>query len=261
MPDVAAVANNIEIYFNGNPAPVAGTSAAAPLWAGFMALVNQAVGQRGLNSIGFANPTLYSIAKSSQYSFAFNDVTTGSTSNSGFSYSSTPGYDFTTGLGTPKCGLIEAIVQPPPLCPTEVQANTNLNQSTTTFKWWTPANIDHLTIKRNGVALPSGLLVFADGRSILPPTTTSETVPFDQDYLATYNICTVATDTQSCCAAPVTPTRSLCVEVAKCRVHGREVLPTDTDDPKTWCSDIGGRIDHFLECSTSGHGTTDTLKR
>jgi hypothetical protein len=148
--------------------------------------------------------------------------------------------------------------QPPPLCPTEVRANTNLNQSTTTFKWSTPPNVDHLIIKRNGVALPSGLLVFADGRSILPPTTTSVTVPFDQDYLATYNICTVARDAQSCCAAPVTPTRTLCVEVAKCRVHGREVIPTDTDDPTTWCSDAGGKIDHFLQCSTSGDGTTTT---
>jgi hypothetical protein len=44
--------------------------------------------------------------------------------------------------------------------------------------------------------------------------------------------------------------RTFCFEIAKCRVHGREVLPTDTDDPKTWCSDIGGRIDHFWKCST-----------
>jgi hypothetical protein len=46
------------------------------------------------------------------------------------------------------------------------------------------------------------------------------------------------------------------VDVAKCRVRGREVLATDTDDPRTWCSDVGGKIDRFRECSTTGNGTT-----
>jgi hypothetical protein len=147
---------------------------------------------------------------------------------------------------------------PPPLCPTEVRILTDLNESKTTFNWSTPSDVDHLNIRRNGVMGPSGLLIFPDGKSVLSPTTTTVTVPFDQDYLATYNVCTVGGDAQTCCTEPITPRRRLCVEVAKCRIHGREVLPTDTDDPNTWCSSIGGRIHHFLECSTSGGGTTDT---
>jgi len=158
--------------------------------------------------------------------------------------------------------LGEPLPPPAPLCPTEVQANTNLNELKTTFKWLPPPDVhhhvDHLNINRNGVALPSGPVVFPDGTSILPSSVTSVTIPFDQDYLATYNICAVAIRAKSCCTGPITPTRTLCVEVAKCRVHGRVVLPTDTDDPKTWCSDVGGRIERFLQCSTSGGQTTST---
>jgi hypothetical protein len=149
--------------------------------------------------------------------------------------------------------LAEPLLPPPPLCPTEVRANTDLNLSTTTFKWTPPLDIDHLNIRRNGAVVPSGFLPFPDGRSILPATATSVTVPFDQDYLATYNICTVAKlEAQSCCAAAIRPTRTICTMVAKCRIHGREVLPTDTDDPKTWCSSIGGTKVRFRECTTGG---------
>ena len=50
---------------------VGGTSAAAPLWAGFTALVNQ---QRGLNglttTLGFANRPLYSLGRSTELCLA-----------------------------------------------------------------------------------------------------------------------------------------------------------------------------------------------
>ena len=61
IPDVALDANpatGYDIYLGGTAVTVGGTSAAAPLWAAFTALVNQ---QRGLNglttTLGFANPT------------------------------------------------------------------------------------------------------------------------------------------------------------------------------------------------------------
>ena len=46
-PDVAIVATNVELFFNGNALQFIGTSDAAPLWAGFMALVNQFGQQNG----------------------------------------------------------------------------------------------------------------------------------------------------------------------------------------------------------------------
>ena len=41
VPDIAAVAYGIAMYFNGQWQDVGGTSAASPIWAAGMALVNQ----------------------------------------------------------------------------------------------------------------------------------------------------------------------------------------------------------------------------
>ena len=52
-------------------------------------------------SIGFANPALY-IAATDGYAGNFNDVTSGSNGYQGVTgYTAQPGYDMTTGLGTP----------------------------------------------------------------------------------------------------------------------------------------------------------------
>lgn len=90
---------------------IAGTSVAAPLWAGVMALINQQGKTAGLGSVGFANPTIYQIGKDPvRYPQAFRDIVGGSTTNlCGFSYTTPAGYDLTTGWGTPRCGLIAAI--------------------------------------------------------------------------------------------------------------------------------------------------------
>ena len=50
---VAAVAQNIKVIINGVLTPAGGASAAAPLWAGFMALVNQALAQIGKAPVGW----------------------------------------------------------------------------------------------------------------------------------------------------------------------------------------------------------------
>jgi subtilase family serine protease len=60
-PDVAMLAQNFEIFFSGATTVVSGTSVAAPLWAGFTALVNQQSMQNGAGLAGFLNPTLYDI--------------------------------------------------------------------------------------------------------------------------------------------------------------------------------------------------------
>jgi hypothetical protein len=113
MPDVSAEANDVSIYYNGSPVRVGGTSAAAPLWAGFMALVNQQAASDGIASIGAPNPALYAIAQSA-YGTSFHDITTGSApsdnpANHGLTYSATTGYDLATGLGSPRCGLISQL--------------------------------------------------------------------------------------------------------------------------------------------------------
>jgi subtilase family serine protease len=88
---------------------IGGTSAAAPLWAAYTALVNDEAACRSL-TIGFANPALYQIA-SSAYASNISDVSlanplTGFANNdalqaNGGLFPVTAGYDMTTGLGTP----------------------------------------------------------------------------------------------------------------------------------------------------------------
>lgn len=113
-PDVAMVADNIAIYFNGAPSYFfAGTSAAAPLWAGFMALVNERAESVGRPPLGFVNPALYRAASLSP--IAFHDITTGNNFNSTNPalYSAVPGFDLCTGWGSPNDGnLIDALVLP-----------------------------------------------------------------------------------------------------------------------------------------------------
>jgi len=80
-----------------------GTSFATPLWAGFIALVNQNLAAQGGGYAGFINPTIYAIGKGSRYTSDFNDITTGNNiwSYSGSNFSAGSGYDLCTGLGTP----------------------------------------------------------------------------------------------------------------------------------------------------------------
>jgi kumamolisin len=79
-----------------------GTSFAAPMWAGYMALVNQQSVTAGHGMVGFINPTIYGTS----YSTDFHDITSGTSG----SYSAVPGYDLVTGLGSPNgAGLIAAL--------------------------------------------------------------------------------------------------------------------------------------------------------
>ncbi|HEV2583382.1 MAG TPA: S53 family peptidase, partial [Ktedonobacteraceae bacterium] len=58
--------------------PVGGTSAAAPMWAGVVALTDQYELEHGGTNLGFLNPLLYTLFSSSTlYSRVFHDVTSG----------------------------------------------------------------------------------------------------------------------------------------------------------------------------------------
>jgi subtilase family serine protease len=86
-----------------------GTSFAAPMWAGFIALVNQQLASSGQSTIGFINPTVYSQNVTSSYATNFHDITSGTSG----SFSAVTGYDLVTGWGSPKPALITALSGPP----------------------------------------------------------------------------------------------------------------------------------------------------
>ena len=105
MPDVALTADNIYIVADdGIPEPgTGGTSCAAPLWAGFTALINQQAAQGNQAPVGFINPTIYALAKSPLYSATFHDIILGDNTSpaSPNRFFAVPGYDLCTGWGTP----------------------------------------------------------------------------------------------------------------------------------------------------------------
>jgi len=87
--------------------PATGTSAAAPFWAGLVALADQLAHRH----LGFINPAIYQIAGGLQDHKAFHDVTTGDntfvfppTTLAG--YQAAPGWDPVTGWGNPDAQVL-----------------------------------------------------------------------------------------------------------------------------------------------------------
>ena len=100
VPDVAADADpttGLTIYMNGALQEGGGTSQAAPIWAGMTADINEYLKKKGLKPVGFMNPALYDIAAGKPPYPAFHDVVLGTN----LAYPATPGYDLSTGLGSP----------------------------------------------------------------------------------------------------------------------------------------------------------------
>jgi kumamolisin len=95
VPDVAAAAsetNGYRIFLRGSDVTTGGTSAAAPLWAAFIALLNAMRGK----SLGFINPTLYRDPD------LLRRIASGDNAIFGIGYKAGTGWSACTGLGTPK---------------------------------------------------------------------------------------------------------------------------------------------------------------
>ena len=104
VPDVAANADSATGYnvlVDGQWTVVGGTSAVAPLLAGFVALANQKLKKK----TGFLQPALYAADAA-----AFNDITAGNniTAKAG-GYTAGKGWDACTGLGVPLGALISEL--------------------------------------------------------------------------------------------------------------------------------------------------------
>jgi subtilase family serine protease len=115
VPDVAGDADAAEgapIAYAGDSTPwitpASGTEAAAPLWAGLIALADQ----YAHHDLGFVNPALYRIARGSSYHQAFHDITTGNHVMTmpypigTVGYPAAPGWDPATGWGSPDAQVL-----------------------------------------------------------------------------------------------------------------------------------------------------------
>ena len=84
-----------------------GTSFAAPMWAGYLALTNQHAAAHADKAPGFINPTIYPLGLGSGYHTDFHDITAGSNG-----FPATKGYDLASGWGSPNTdGLINALTK------------------------------------------------------------------------------------------------------------------------------------------------------
>jgi kumamolisin len=99
LPDISAVADQttgVKFVFGQRVVVGGGTSQAAPIWAGFAALINEALAESGVQPLGELNPLLYRLAEGAAEP-AFRDIVLGGNAIS----PGGPGYDMVTGLGSP----------------------------------------------------------------------------------------------------------------------------------------------------------------
>ena len=134
-----------------------GTSFAAPMWAGYMALVNEQAVAYGEPTLGFINPSVYTIGLGSSYNIAFHDITSGSNG-----WPATPGYDLATGWGSPNGpGLLNALTATSPTPGYSVTATPRSQTvvqggSTSYTATVTPANSFTGSVTMSVSGLPTG---------------------------------------------------------------------------------------------------------
>lgn len=109
VPDVAADADpstGFHIIFGGQDGQAGGTSAAAPLWAATVALIDQDLKRKGLRETGFANPAIYWMGTNSSRLPAppFHDVKVGNN----LAFDAALGWDFATGWGSMDAAALDA---------------------------------------------------------------------------------------------------------------------------------------------------------
>jgi len=154
IPDVAMVAENIwSLFNNGDAAASWGTSASAPLWAGFTALANELAASRGQPPVGFINPAIYALGKGAAYSSAFHDIMTGNntTTASPANFFAVPGFDLCTGWGTPSgSNLLYALALPQLL---QISPATTVTASGPQGGPFSPAAQDYALTNLGGASL------------------------------------------------------------------------------------------------------------
>lgn len=140
VPDVALTADNVYVVYTSGSTTntsggVGGTSCAAPLWAGFTALVNQQSVTSSGTTVGFLNPAVYAIGTNANYTNCFHDITVGNNvgTNTPGLYPATTGYDLCTGWGTPNGTNLINTLAPRPYILTQPASQTVTSGNNVSF--------------------------------------------------------------------------------------------------------------------------------
>jgi hypothetical protein len=154
IPDVALTADNVfVVYFNGQSGSFGGTSCATPLWAAFVALVNEQAVANGRPTLGFINPAIYALGLGPNYANCFHDITTGNNtwSESPDNFYAVAGYDLCTGWGTPMGSNL--VNQLAPLDPLQISPSGGLASSGAAGGPLTPASQSYMLTNCGNAAL------------------------------------------------------------------------------------------------------------
>ncbi len=182
IPDVAMIGYNVSgVWDNGTVGCCYGTSASAPLWAALLALSNEEAVSLGKSTLGYINPTLYNMAsQAATYAADFNDIQDGSNNNYWGTntniYKAVTGYDLCTGLGSPKCAMINDILQIPPTAtatPTNTITDTPTITNTPTI---TPTPTNTSTITDTPTITNTPLFTYTSTFTATPTNTFTPTV-------------------------------------------------------------------------------------
>jgi len=265
-PDVAANAN-FTFYVCADQTTCTaneygGTSFAAPMWAGFIALANQQyASSNGGKTIGFINPTVYQQNVTSSYATNFHDVTSGTSG----SYSAVTGYDLVTGWGSPQAALIAALTGPPPAgftilaSPSAVSVAAGSNGSTTISSAVTGGFSGSITLTASGQ--PSGVTVGFTTNPISAGNSTSMTITVASGTAAgTYPITvtgtsgsTVQTTTVTLTIPGATPNFSISANPTSLTISRGSAKSS------TITTTVSGGFNSSIRLSASGEGSRVTV--
>lgn len=212
LPDVALLADNVwSMSDRGLSATYQGTSIAAPLWAGFTAMINEQASKLGKPPVGFINPAVYQLGRDAKARNAFHDITTGNntSTNNPNQFFATSGYDLCTGWGTPNgTNFITAILSLSPADPLQLappfgftsidpvrtpfalssQTYTLTNTGTKSIPWtisgipsWLNVSPNHGTLAAGGASTEVKVSVNPDDSAVLMGTRSATLSFVNQD--------------------------------------------------------------------------------
>ena len=269
-PDVSANANFTFYTCADQTACLAneygGTSFAAPMWAGYIALVNQQLAANSQPGIGFINPTIYAQNVTSSYAADFHDITSGTSG----SYSAVTGYDLVTGWGSPNAGLIAALTgsttQTPAFTlsasPTAVSVAAGSNGTSTVTTAVSGGFNSAVALTASGA--PSGVTVSFSPSSIAAPGSGTSTVTFavaSGTTAGTYSITITGTGG----GLTQTATVSLTVTSGVAAAFTISASPTsitvarNSSGTATITTAVTGGFNSAITLSASGQGSNQTV--
>lgn len=243
-----------------------GTSFAAPMWAAYIALLNQQLASSGESTVGFINPTIYAQNVTSSYATDFHDITSGISG----SYSAVTGFDLVTGWGSPNgVGLINALasgatsptftISVSPASVPVVQGNSGTSTVTTNA-----LNGFNSAIGLSATGQPAGVTVGFSPSSVAAPgsgTSTMTMTVASTTAVGTYTI----TVTGSGGGVTQTTTVSLIVTSSSPASFALSASPTSltvargSSGTSTITTTASGSFNAAITLSASGEGSSNTV--